>query len=60
MISEMVGELTGKMVGQRIVHHWGGPLKLEKTLETKGKVLGIEVTSPATTYAMERPQVVCS
>ena len=56
MIGEMVGELTGKVVGQRIVHQWGGPLKLERTFETKGKILGIEVTFLATTYGMERPQ----
>jgi hypothetical protein len=56
MIGDMIGELTGQVVGQRIVHHHGGPLKLERTIESKGKILGTEVSFLATTWAMERPQ----
>jgi hypothetical protein len=56
MIGEMLGELTGKIVGQRIVSHMGGPIKLERTMETKGKILGQEVTFLATFWSMERPQ----
>ena len=56
MIGEMLGELTGKIVGQRIVAHWGGPTKIESTMETKGKILGQEVTLLATFWRMERPQ----
>ena len=46
MIGDMVGELTGKVIGQRIVrhHHGGGGLKIERTIEMKGKVLGEDVT----------------
>jgi len=33
MIGDMIGELTGKMVGQRIIRHFHGPVKLERTLE---------------------------
>jgi hypothetical protein len=57
MIGEMLGELTGKIVGQRIVphHHRGGHLKIERTMETKGKILGQEVTFLATFWSMERP-----
>jgi hypothetical protein len=55
MIGEMIGELTGKTIGQRLVHHWGGPMKLERTIEAKGKILGTEVTFIATTWASERP-----
>jgi hypothetical protein len=58
MIGEMLGELSGKIVGQRIVsgYHTGGPLKIERTMESKGKILGQEVTLLATFWAMERPQ----
>lgn len=57
MLGEMLGELTGKIVGQRIVsHHEGGHLKIESTMETKGKILGQEVTLIATFWRMERPQ----
>ena len=58
MLGEMLGELTGKIVGQRIVsgYHMGGPLKIERTMESKGKILGQEVTLLATFWAMERPE----
>jgi hypothetical protein len=55
MIGEMIGELTGKTVGQRLVHHWGGPMKLERTIDAKGKIYGTEVSFLATTWSMERP-----
>jgi hypothetical protein len=56
MIGDMVCELTGKMVGQRLEHHYGGEVKLERTIEANGKVFGEEVTFLVTTWAMERPQ----
>jgi len=57
MLGEMLGELTGKLVGQRIVaHHEGGYLKFERTMESKGKILGQEVTLLATFWTKERPQ----
>ena len=54
----MLGELNGKIIGQRVVpgYHMGGPLKMEATMETKGKILGQEVTLLATFWRMERPQ----
>jgi hypothetical protein len=52
--SEMVGELTGKIIGKRIVHHHGGPMKIERTMEEKGKILGNEVTLTATFLSWER------
>ena len=54
MIGEMIGELTGKVVGQRIIRrHHTGELKIERTLESKGKILGIDVTFIATTKTWE-------
>jgi hypothetical protein len=56
MIGDMIGELTGKVIGQRIVRHHGGEPKLERTTELKGKILGTEVTVIATFWSKERPQ----
>jgi hypothetical protein len=57
MIGDMIGELTGKVVGQRIVRrHHTGELKIERTMESKGKILGNEVTFIATIRTWERPQ----
>jgi hypothetical protein len=56
MIGEMIGELTGKFVGQRVIRDHKGMLKIEKTMESKGKILGMDVTFVATINNMERPQ----
>ena len=58
MLGEMLGELNGRIVGQRVVsgYHMGSPLKIESTMETKGKILGQEVTLIATFSRRERPQ----
>jgi hypothetical protein len=56
MIGDIVGELTGKIIGERIVRSHHGVLKIEKTMESKGRVLGVDVTLIATFTAMERPQ----
>lgn len=57
MIGDLIGELTGKIVGQRITRrHHSGEIKIEKTIESKGKVLGTEVTFLATIKSWERPQ----
>jgi hypothetical protein len=58
MIGDMIGELTGKVIGQRILrsHMHTRELKLERTMELKGKILGTEVTFIATTKTWERPQ----
>ena len=57
MIGEMLGELSGKIVGQRVVSHYGGGhLKIERTMESEGKILGEEVTLLGTFWAKERPQ----
>jgi hypothetical protein len=56
MIGEMIGEVTGNVVGQRIVrYHYGEP-KLERTTELKGTLLGTEVTIIATFWSKERSQ----
>jgi len=55
MMGNEIGELTGKITGLRLAHHYGGPMKLERTIESKGMIYGTEVTFIATTWAVERP-----
>ena len=56
MLGEMIGELTGKVTCQRIIRCHSKDLKLERTLEMKGKILGMDVTFIATTKSWERAQ----
>ncbi len=56
MIGDMVGELTGNVIGKRITRHFGGDPKIERTMESKGKILGTEVTLLATFRSKERSQ----
>ena len=61
MIGDMIGELTGKIVGQRIIRrHHTGELKIERTIESKGKILGTDVTFIATTNRWKDPRGECS
>jgi hypothetical protein len=54
MIGEMIGELTGKIIGQRVVRHYGKGPEMERTMESKGKLLGAEVTLIATFISRNR------
>jgi hypothetical protein len=56
MIGDMIGELTGKIVGQRVIRRHHGELKIEKSMESKGKILGMDVTFIATVKFRERLQ----
>ncbi len=56
MIGELIGEMTGKVMGQRIVKHHGGELMIERTFEMKGQILGVDATFLATTFLKDRPQ----
>lgn len=54
MIGELVGEMTGRVVEQRLVRHRGGEPRIERFIESKGKVLGTEITVTATFRSKER------
>jgi len=56
MMGEMIGELTGRVTGKRIIRCHGRELKIERTIESKGKILGTEVSFIATVRAHEREQ----
>jgi len=57
MIGDLIGELTGKIVGQRVIrrHHFT-ELTIERSTESKGKILGMDVTFITTVKLRERPQ----
>jgi hypothetical protein len=56
MIGELISEMTGKIVGQRVVKHAGREPMIERTIEEKGKILGIDVSFIATSWSKDRPQ----
>jgi len=56
MIGDMIGELTGKIVGQRVIRRRYGEVKIERSTESKGKILGMDVTFITTVTLRERPQ----
>ena len=56
MLGELVGDLTGKITSTRIIRCHTRELKMEKTMESKGNVLGNDVTFIATFKAKEREQ----
>jgi hypothetical protein len=56
MIGESIGELTGRQVGMRLPRHHGGEMKIERTMEAKGKMLGTEVTFISTIWSREKQQ----
>ena len=57
MIGDLIGELNGKIVGQRVIrrHHFT-ELTIERSTESKGKILGMDVTFITTVKLRERPQ----
>ena len=56
MIGDMIGELTGKLVGQRVLRRHHGEIRIEKSMESKGKILGMDVTFNATIKFRDRLQ----
>jgi hypothetical protein len=44
MIGDMIGELTGKIVSQRVIRRRYSELKIERSMESKGKIPGMDVT----------------
>ncbi len=56
MIGEMVGELTGRQISVRLPRHHDGEMKIERTMEARGKMLTKEVTFLSTTWSREKPQ----
>ena len=56
MLGDMIGEMTGKVTGRRLISHYGKDPKIESTMESRGKILGTNVTLIATFWSKERRQ----
>ena len=54
MLGEQIGESRGKRTGRKVLGTEGG-FKVEVSLETTGKLLGIEVNEIATYWSESRP-----
>jgi hypothetical protein len=55
MLGEQIGETRGKRTGRRALSTDGGGFKVEVSLESAGKVLGVDVNEIATYCAVSRP-----
>ena len=55
MLGEQIGELKGKLVGQRVLPPDNGAPRMEISFQQAGKLLGIEVTNTLTVVNTARP-----
>jgi hypothetical protein len=55
MLGDKVYETSGKIIGRRVLPNPGGGPKMEISIETQGKLLGIEVTETGTYWSAVRP-----
>jgi len=55
MLGEQIGESRGKRTGRRVLSTESGGFKVEVSLESVGKLLGVDVIEVATYYAVSRP-----
>jgi len=55
MLGEKLGEMQGKVTGQRILSPEGSSPKVETSFEISGTMLGVEVTAMGTYWSIVRP-----
>jgi hypothetical protein len=55
MLGDQIGESRGKRTGRRVLSTDGGGFKVEVSLESQGRLLGVDVIEVATYYAVARP-----
>lgn len=55
MLGEKLGEMKGKVTGQRILPREGTSPKVETSFEISGTMLGVEVTVIGTYWSLVRP-----
>jgi hypothetical protein len=55
MLGDKVYETSGKIIGRRVLANPGGGPKMEISIETRGKLLGIDVTETGTYWSVVRP-----
>ncbi|HEY3357077.1 MAG TPA: hypothetical protein VGQ83_27755 [Polyangia bacterium] len=55
MLGEKIGEERGKVIGQRVLAPEGGRPRIEVTIQTTGKLLGVEYQETATYVSTPGP-----
>jgi len=55
MLGDKVYETSGKIIGRRVLPNPGGSPKMEISIETHGKLLGIDITEMGTYWSVVRP-----
>ena len=55
MLGELLDEARGKITGQRVLPSEGAGPKVETSLQSSGKILGVEYNEMATYVAVARP-----
>ena len=55
MLGQQIGELRGKRTARRVLSTDGGGFKVEVSLESKGKLLGVDAHEIATYWSAPRP-----
>ena len=55
MLGEKLGELQGKVTGQRVLSSEGSGRKMETSLEIRGTILGVEAAMLGTYWSTVRP-----
>ena len=55
MLGEKIGEMIGKVTGQRVLPNSGGGAKMETSHQTSGKILGVDASETATYWSVMRP-----
>lgn len=54
MLGEMIGELRGKVTGNRVLPSGGQAPKVETSFQESGKILGVEATDMGTYWSAVR------
>ncbi len=54
MLGEMIGEVRGKITGNRVLPSEGQAPKVETSMQQSGKILGVEVTDMGTYCSVAR------
>ena len=55
MLGDKLGRASGKVVAQRVLREGTTGIKLETTIDTHGKLLGVDIHERGTYFAVMRP-----
>src|SRR5437899_6713476 len=55
MLGEKIGGTSGKITSHRVLPNLGGGAKMETSFQSKGSLLGTEITETGTYWSVVRP-----